>query len=194
MIYAFTGKKQSGKSTASTYLESKISATRINFKDALLEEIEMNFPDLLQAMIDMMDKTQYDGWGWTVDDLFREKPPIMRALLQNYGTEVRRGDEEDYWVERWKESVAEVEGDIIVDDVRFLNEAQAVKDLGGMVIKIERTDLIQTDSHSSETEMDLIIPDYTISVKTGQHDLLYRNLDFILGDGSTPVHIRKIYE
>ena len=38
MIYAFIGPKQSGKSTACAYIESKLPDTvRINFKDALIQ-------------------------------------------------------------------------------------------------------------------------------------------------------------
>ena len=36
MIIAFTGKKQTGKSTACAYLEEKYGFTRVNFKDALI--------------------------------------------------------------------------------------------------------------------------------------------------------------
>jgi hypothetical protein len=194
MIYGLTGKKQSGKTTASTYLASKIpNPIRINFKDALLDEVEQKFPALIQAMIDVMDRTEYNGWGWSTKRLFQEKPPLMRALLQNYGTEVRREDNQTYWIDKYKAKAESEERTIITDDVRFLNEAQTIKDLGGIIIRVIREDLPNDTSHTSETEMDLIQPDYTISVKTGEHDKLYSFLEYLISPKeSTPHEYRNV--
>ena len=63
MIFALSGKKRSGKSTAATYLAEHLNATRINFKDALISEVTTKFPDLLSTICMWMDKTDYDGWG-----------------------------------------------------------------------------------------------------------------------------------
>lgn len=181
MIYAFTGKKQSGKSTASAFLQKKFSnAIRLNFKSALVDELVANFPKLNQVIIDTMERLDYDGNNpWTLERLVNEKPPLFRALMQNYGTEVRRGDDPNYWVDRWKYLARDREI-VITDDVRFLNEAQAVKELGGVIIKIVREDMPDSgDSHVSEQEMDEITPDYLISVKTGEHQKLYDFLDYI---------------
>ena len=201
MIIGLTGKKRSGKTTASDYLMYRFNghlidfnSVRINFKDALLDELRANFPALLQAIADSYDHSDYDGMDpWTVDKLFREKPPMMRALLQNYGTEVRRGDDPLYWIRRWNQRAKEEQRHVITDDVRFLNEAQAVKDLGGIVVRIVREDLPSTDTHQSEAEMDQIEPDYTISVKTGEHEKLYDFLDFLIeSNESTSIEQREI--
>lgn len=178
MIIAFTGKKQSGKSTACAYIKD---AVRANFKDALIAEIKDNFPRLLDEISTIMEQHYWDGKRWTMDRLFSEKPPLMRALLQNYGTEVRRKDHPEYWVNKWKDAVGESTAvDIVCDDVRFLNEAEAVRSVGGIVVRIVREDLPTNDTHSSETEMDLIKADYTISVKTGEYTKLYEQIDQIL--------------
>lgn len=180
MIYAFTGKKQSGKSTASKYLAEKLGATRINFKDALVAEIKERLPNLIQAICEIMERTEYDGnRPWTYERLVQDKPKLMRTLLQNYGTEVRRRDHEDYWVVQWLRQATKVKGDIVVDDIRFSNEAKAVTDLGGIVIRIEREGLVSSDTHASELEMNKILVDYTISVGTGDFAELYTQLDRI---------------
>ena len=181
MIYGLTGKKQSGKSTACSYIKTKLTARSLNFKDALVQEIKENFTDLLDEIVTTLNKTEYDGMNpWTRDRVISEKPALSRKLHQNYGTDVRRKDNPLYWVEKWKEQAAQINIGIVTDDVRFLNEAQAVKDLGGVIIKVERTDITHTDTHASETEMDEIVPDYSISVKTGEHQKLYDYLDFII--------------
>jgi hypothetical protein len=201
MIFGLTGKKRAGKSTACKYLEEKTGAVRINFKDALVAEIEQNFPRLIEVIIETLEKYEWDGKPWTYERLVEEKPPLFRALMQNYGTEVRRNDDPDYWVQQWKARVEATRKynlrsnpPITTDDVRFLNEAEAVKDFGGVIIKIERTDVDMSDGHSSEMEMDAIIADETISVKTGEHDKLYTRLDWVLKEDSTPRKLNVIHE
>jgi hypothetical protein len=178
MIIGLTGKKQNGKSTAAQYIAEKYGFVRVNFKDALIAEIKQNFPKLLEEIARTTDFK--NGIEQAIDDLFVTKPPLMRALLQNYGTEVRRRDHDDYWVVQWLKRASK-EKNVVVDDVRFLNEAQAVRDMGGSVIRIFREDYMNVDTHVSESEMDKIHPDYVISVKTGEQDVLYRAIDeFIL--------------
>jgi len=149
MIIALTGYKQSGKTEAAKFFQ-KFGYQKINFKDSLIEEIKQNFPDLLQV----------------IGDDFTNKPPAVRALLQNYGTEVRRRDNINYWVIKWLDKVtADMDAtgriDYVVDDCRFLNEAKAVRDLQGIIIRIIRPGFTG-DKHQSEREMDNIKVDYTI--------------------------------
>lgn len=178
-IIAFIGLKQSGKSTAAKYLQEKYGFVRHNFKDALVNEIKQNFPDLLQEIKDIYDLPHMD----TIDALFEEKPPLVRKLLQNYGTEVRRKDDINYWVDKWlAEFLFSKSENFVVDDVRFRNEAQTVKNQEGIIIKIIRTGQVSNDNHSSETEHNQIIPDYTIEVGDGEQDKLYAELDKIIYD------------
>lgn len=184
-IIAFTGKKGSGKTTASNFVRRNYTQTNtLNFKTALIAEMCRNFDKTLRVISD--DMTSIEGeWGdgseWTVERLFQEKPPIMRALMQNYGTEVRRGDDENHWVKKWKNSVLKSNFNVVCDDVRFENEFLAVKDLGGTVVRIIRLNQQNTpDSHSSELEMDSLIPDHTITVKDGDIDSLEHELQNIL--------------
>lgn len=174
MIYAFTGKKRSGKSTASKY----IGGTRRNFKDRMVLEMKKRLPNHMKSIAKVMELLT--GEVWTIERLFDEKPEPFRTLMQDYGTGVRRGDDPDYWVKLWKEMVRMTGGDVVVDDVRFLNEAAAVKELGGIIIRINRIDMEQDgDTHQSEVEMDQIVADHTINVMTGDFETLYAELDKI---------------
>lgn len=174
MLIGFTGKAGSGKSTACQMVEDMLEdSIRINFKDALIAEIKQNFPLFLVALSDKYDES--------VDWLFENKPPEFRAFMQNYGTELRRGPNPSYWIEKWEAAVVmNNEYHIVTDDVRFLNEAQAVKDANGIIVRIERSDITNTGSHLSEVEMDQIVPDYTISVGPGEHEALRKQLSTIL--------------
>lgn len=182
MKIALTGYAHSGKTTASDYIVQKYGYTKVNFKDALVAEMKKNLSPVMDEIIKLLEsKPQiYDGrevmnYGW----LFANKPPVFRALMQAYGTEIRRGDDENYWVERWKESVKDIEN-LVTDDCRFLNEAKYVKDNGGMILRIVRTDITSAGTHTSETEQANIVADYTVEVDKGEHDKLYAKIDEII--------------
>ena len=191
-LIAFTGKKQTGKSTACKYLEEKYGFTRVNFKDALIAELKQNFPDLLMSIMKQsflngdIDTDPCFDYILALTELFQNKPPPIRTLMQNYGTNVRRRDKDSYWVDEWKDEIEYMvvsgsEG-VTVDDCRFLNEAEAVKQGDGIIIRLVRTDMTHTDTHQSETEMDSIVPDFTIVCNGGDEDNLYTKLDEIMVD------------
>jgi hypothetical protein len=182
-IIGLVGFKQSGKTTAANYLETK-GYVRVNFKDGLIAEIKQNFPDLLRAIAD----TEYtEHFGGQINALFETKPPLVRALLQNYGTEVRRKDDPDYWVKQYIDELEDIATlgveKIVTDDVRFINEAWAIKSVknnGGTIIRLVRTDITSGGDHRSETEQLQIEADHTIEVGPGEHDKLYVELDKIV--------------
>lgn len=100
--------------------------------------------------------------------------------MQNYGTEVRRGDNPDYWVERWKELVSETVGNIVTDDVRFFNELAAVGDKNGVLIRVTRDDITTGGEHLSEKEQEKFIEDFIIVGQPGSHNQVYKQVDDII--------------
>jgi hypothetical protein len=97
-----------------------------------------------------------------------------RTLLQYWGTEYRRAQDELYWVKKCmtqrKDGVIN-----IITDVRFPNEVQAVKDAGGLVVRIERGNRskVSNQEHPSETALDgyidwdvLLLNDDTLATYT----------------------------
>lgn len=83
------------------------------------------------------------GWDMTARD-----------LLQKIGTEgIRESVHQDAWVNalfvdyykhaKW-----------VITDVRFPNEAQAIKDRGGFVVRVNRPGVGPVNNHPSETAMD----------------------------------------
>jgi hypothetical protein len=111
--------------------------------------------------------------------LFDEKPPLMRTLMQNYGTDVRRKDDHDYWVKQWVKGSANI-SNIVTDDIRFKNEAQALRGQGGIIVRLTRPDVETGGDHVSETEQLEIISDYQIACGKGDLDILYNKLDEII--------------
>lgn len=176
MLIGFTGLAQSGKSTACEYIIARYpDVTKIGFKDQLVQEMRKNFTPLIE---EICLKEGLDPLS-----AFTVKPPLIRKLMQCYGTEVRRGDDPDYWVKRWMNAVSlNNRGiyNVVCDDVRFHNEAKAVRDMNGIVVRIVRSDITDTGTHKSETEMAEIVPDFTIVTKPGDLEGLHKDVDKIL--------------
>lgn len=173
MIIGLVGFKRVGKSTAAEYLERTYQFQRFNFKDALVKELRENFTTLLPIVADQ--------YGLTIDELFERKPPVIRALMQNYGTEVRRREDEDYWVKQWSSKITHSSmSHFVADDVRFANEAEAILDNGGVLVRLTRPDITGGGDHASETEQLHIVADYTIECTPGDTSTLYKALDEII--------------
>ena len=184
MIVGLVGFKHSGKSTVAKYLESKYGFYRHNFKDALIEEIKQNFPDLLReiAKLYTVSTERLNNIDWP----FEEKPTLIRALMQNYGTEVRRNENVNYWVNKWETALRDMSArrvlpeNIVTDDVRFLNEAKVIKVWDGIIIRVICTGINDGGSHESETQQTQIVADHTIEVAYGEHDKLQEKIDEIM--------------
>jgi hypothetical protein len=172
MIIGICGLKGSGKSEVAKYLAETHGFKRVNFKDALVGEMKERLPDTLASLSAV--------YSLTVDELFQVKPAVMRALMQNYGTEVRRKDDADHWVKQWQATVKETSGNIVVDDVRFFNELSAIVEADGVLIRIVRPDIKSSDTHQSETEQQKFIEDFTIEAEYGNLLSVHKQIEQIL--------------
>ncbi len=172
LIIGLTGKKGHGKTTATNKLaevlmEKGYYVQRHNFKDALIHTMRTKLNRTLALLGEHYNLTQ--------QELFDQKPPMMRTLMQEVGTEIYRGMKDDWWVLEWYKKIFEIiklrekepKLAIITDDVRFLNEATILQAKRGVLIRIVREgyeDGVAT-THQSETEMDGIQVDHTITAK-----------------------------
>ncbi len=178
-IIGLVGFKQSGKSTAAKYLEEKYGFVRHNMKDALIAFMAKTLPDVLAWC--------REHYQMTNEELFENKPPLVRALMVNIGTDLIREEiDEHFWIEQWKyrseELFANGSDRLVVDDIRFLNEANTlvVAKCPTCFIRIIRTDITTGGDHKSETQNLQIEADYTIEVGPGEQDKLYAELDKIM--------------
>ena len=67
---------------------------------------------------------------------------------------------------------------IVVADVRFPHEANAIREMGGQIWKVERSSLENADIHSSELDLETIKPDVLMTNNGSLEDL------FLLVDNS----------
>ncbi len=94
-------------------------------------------------------------------------------LLQWWGTEYRRAQDSQYWVNKWKQSLNPLADIVIATDMRFRNEAAVVKEVGGYTVNVVRlnqdgmvyVDPSRSAMHPSEIDMDGYNYDYAIHSK-----------------------------
>jgi hypothetical protein len=94
--------------------------------------------------------------------LHESGPMTARELLQFFGTNIMRKMYEPVWVNATINKIKQ-EGSLrsVISDVRFPDEADAIKKAGGKLIKLTRS--VSKDSHPSETALDNYINfDYVI--------------------------------
>lgn len=132
-----TGKDQYAKYLAEQLLHHGVGTTDIfHFADALKEEVA----DVCRVSLDFIEANKQK----------------FRPMLQWWGTDFRRdlcGDNY-YWIKQTEEKFLNSPANhVIVSDVRFENEARAIKKWGGVLIKIQR-ETGDIDPHPSETELD----------------------------------------
>ena len=84
-----------------------------------------------------------------------------RYLMQTLGTEWgRRMISDDIWLRAWVKALGG-HRNVVVDDVRFPNEAELIRSLGGYIIQIDRPNgpTIDHSDHPSEQGLSQITPD-----------------------------------
>jgi hypothetical protein len=169
MIVAFGYQKGSGKDTAAEYLHDEWGFRTISFAGAIKEGC-MDFFGLTANQVYGSEKEVVDStWGVT-----------PRHILQYVGTDLIRNQfDQEIWVKRAMKEIDRVGGDWDISDLRFPNEAEAVKARGGLVIRLDRPGL-PFDPHPSERAMeDYDEWDYIIK-NDGSLGHLYDLLDDIM--------------
>jgi hypothetical protein len=88
-----------------------------------------------------------------------------REILQTLGTEWGRGLHRDFWTTLMVYELFREETPVIIDDLRFANEAELVRSLGGSVVRIVNRpgfDRTKAPTHSSEAGIPMALVDLNI--------------------------------
>lgn len=197
MLVAFSGKIQSGKNTA-----ANLFAKNIRYRYSIVQHRYFAFK--LKQVVEIltgikMKQSFTDNFfsngitDFTTEDksiFIPEFDMSVGQMLQVVGTDVFR---DHFHKETWIRSLF-LDYDSyernntcwVITDCRFTNEAEYIKNNGGILIRVNRPDLEQLDesgrdrSHPSEIALDLYDGfDYIINNEGGLDDLEKKIVDII---------------
>jgi len=150
------GKKESGKTTVANYYQFEFKFQEMGFSDPLNDVLTVLNPFvMIQASgHDMLRYAEVVGSrGFTK----AKEIPEVRRLLQYIGTEVgRQMFHEDFWVDIVAERVSRLtdEGhNVALTGVRYKNEIDMVRRLGGSTLYITRPGISEISEHASENSL-----------------------------------------
>ena len=184
----FTGAIGHGKSTSAKYLEKKR-----NKKSNKQEYVRYAFAEPLKQIAIALKFKYKDVYGSQEEKLrINANWNISgRVLMQKLGTEVFRDILPDVipdmnikngtiWTNIYKIHVREnPKQNMVIEDVRFRNEVEAIKEMNGIIIKIVRNKDTDLCDHISELGIDDEHCDFIIDNNGTENDL-FRKIDSIV--------------
>lgn len=141
MIIGVCGFIGSGKDTIADYLVNLHHFRRESFANTLKDAV---------AAVFGWDRTMLEGrtkmareWREQVDSWWAQRLSIPhltpRFILQQWGTEVcRKNFHDDIWIASLENKLRNSRDDVVISDCRFPNEIQAIKQSGGIVVRVLR--------------------------------------------------------
>lgn len=163
MIIAITGKKRSGKDICGDHLVEKYGFVKYSFAEPIKEMCKIVFlwderhteGELKEVIDERWGITPREAFQTIGTELFRENFP---KLHKQFHTLI----DNNIWVKRfvfWY--TLNKDKNVVITDLRFLNEAKIIKEMGGDIIRII-SPVDNDDAHKSEMEMDQIKEDCII--------------------------------
>lgn len=137
-LIGLAGQARTGKDTAAGFLVER-GWTRYAFADEV-KAMALDIDPLIGA--DALYGHQHlaalvDLFGWES----AKTRPEVRRFLQRLGTEGIRTRDPDFWVRATMTRATRSDSAAVITDVRFANEADAIRTAGGTVILVERPGL-----------------------------------------------------
>ena len=149
MIIGLTGYAQSGKDSVANILVSNYGYTRVAFADPIRELLYQMNPAVKDGGYRV--QSTVDAYGW---DVAKTAFPEVRNMLQNLGVGARKTFGDMFWVQQALRQVSP-EGNFVITDVRYPNEAKAIRAYeDSQIWRIKRSGVDPVNTHASETAMD----------------------------------------
>lgn len=147
------------------FLQNRDTKERPLMELAPMNCCKADFVKLLVSKFGTLGACQEAGFSYPFD---MAQPMSPRSILQLWGTDYRRAENDAYWREKVAAVLLDNNGhhNWVVTDVRFPDEAQLLKSIPGAnvaMVKVVRPALVAAakgDSHISERAMD----DYKVDV------------------------------
>lgn len=165
---ALMGRARSGKDSLAAHLVARFAYSRVAFADPLKEMalkvdpiLEDHGDDMDSAYFRLSDAVRNVGWERAKDTY-----PEVRRLLQHMGQTVREY-EPDFWLNIAARKISGAAGwgiPVVVTDVRYPNEAEALQRAGFRMVRVLRPSAVPpgVTPHESETALDGFAADVRI--------------------------------
>lgn len=148
-LIGLAGYARAGKDTVADYLSCSFGFRKHAFADSMREALYTLNPNIDFEGHRVYLRSIIDSHGW---ESLKSASLEYRPLMQRLGTEVgRQMFGENVWVDRVMQNLSGLD---VISDVRFPNEAEAIKAAGGEVWCIIRPEVGAHNDHSSETSLD----------------------------------------
>lgn len=137
ILVGLSGKIGTGKTVAANRLVG-LGYRRRAYGDALKEEVAAACGIPLEQCYTAEGKALVLEVPFALRE-FLPSPATLREVLQCWGTEHRRKQDPDYWVQALRSWLGRQEpgGRVVVDDVRFPNEAELIHEFEGLLVRLE---------------------------------------------------------
>lgn len=170
-IFGFTGPAGSGKDTAGAILIQN-GFNRFAFADHLKATLAVLFEPMGLTLAHFNDRDLKE----TTIEIFGKSP---RELMQSFGTDwARKLVHPDIWLMAAEGNLKKMSGRIVVTDIRFENEANLVRSLGGVIVHLggrQPSTCSSTATHASEKPIAFAEGDVRLS-NTGSIEDLHLNV------------------
>jgi len=174
ILIALCGKKQVGKSTSFRFIKELAEGKEVE-RFSFAEKLKTMTADLFGVDYDLFvgsdedkDSPTYLNWADVAPHIKNDfgDDPIgkitHRELLQLVGTNLFRAVRPGIWPEYLRRALFSSDADIlVVDDARFPNEVEMLRDMGGYLVKLYRNVYSPNSAtHASEIALDHLTDDY----------------------------------
>jgi hypothetical protein len=152
MIIGLSGYARSGKDEVAKILVEDYGYKRIAFADKIRELLIETNPQVRDGF---RVESVVGAYGWEQAKVLF---PEVRKLLQDLGVGARKTFGDSFWIgqviDQFGHSWWGYDTNVVVTDVRFINEANAIKGKGGKIWRIKRPGVEPVNNHVSERDMD----------------------------------------
>jgi hypothetical protein len=168
-LIGLIGYARTGKDTFAAELVAAYGYRRVAFADPLraaayaLNPIVRSHWDGPIRLAEVVDEI---GWERAKDEY-----PEVRRTLQHIGQGMRDTVDEDLWLNVAMDKVDGYGGPVVITDVRYRNEADAIRDRGGVLVRVIRPGARPANAHESETALDRMDTDEVVRNVAGLEEL-----------------------
>lgn len=169
MLIGLAGAKQSGKTLLANLLAESYGLQHFSFAAPIRQFVA----SLLGGTLEQLEVEKEVPIAWL-------NGVTPRHMMQTLGTEWgRRMIDQDIWL-RLCMRKALAAGSAVISDVRFPNEARAIREHGGKVIRLNRWSQRPEDRHISERPLEPELIDFELANDGDSPDSLLRAVEVLL--------------